>query len=834
MTQRDRRAELSESAPSLRRYLGIAALLPLVLAAALFFIRQEASRSEALRVQAAASYERRLEQVRLLSRLKDAETAQRGYLLTSDPAFLEPFEPARRDVAALLRRLDRQSLADVPATYRATVRALVTAKFKELDETIALARGGRAAAAQARVAAGIGKELMDRLRVEIGQRIVDEQRRSVSRTAAFEAQRARVIEIVWTLFALLSLVLLAFLVFLWRVRAQRYRANVAAFESAERNATILNSTVDAILILNPSGTVEIMNAAATHMLGYASDELERRDIATILDIAPGEGSFHKRVGLHDGQLAQSFLPDRRVIHRDGHDVAVDVAMGLMSLPSGDHLVVSLRDISERKRVERVKDDLMSTVSHELRTPLTSIVGALGLLRSGSAGTLPTSAGRLVEIAENNSRRLIRLINDMLDIDRIETGTLRMLREPIDLRLTIEQAGLGSQGLAGTRAIRVASHLPDQPVMVMGDADRLLQVMTNLMSNAIRAAPPGSKVDLFVENDDRDCAVVTVADRGPGVPAGFRDRIFGRFERAEQSDGTVGTGLGLAISREIVTRHDGRIWFEDRPGGGTCFRFTIPLTGNIAAADQAAPCILVCSNDEVLTESLCALVIEEGCVFEVATNAEDARACLAHRHYAALIVDFKLPPRGGLSFARTVREARTAAGTSVMVVTTDTLPDGDGPSPLDVVDWINKPAETERLAEALRAALSRTRPRRPVVLHLDDDRDLLKIVSAALEPEAQIVTATDLPSARALLHDVRPDAVILDLHLEGADGRDLIPFLVDEDGLAIPTVIFSAQDVTEETAAQVDAVLVKARGSIPDLKATLRRILRPRLEEEPAA
>jgi PAS domain S-box-containing protein len=833
VTQRERRAELYQRAPSLLRYLGLTILLPVVLAAALYFMRHEATRAEVLREQAAASYERQLEQVQLLSRLKDAETAQRGYLLTRDPTFLEPFEPARRDLLALLRRLEAQDHADVPASYRATVRMLTVAKLHELDATVDLARRGRFDLAQARVSDGLGKKLMDRLRLTIGQMIDHEARQSAARTEAFNEQRMRVDRIGWILFGLLSLALAAILLVLWRARAQRFQESVAAFEAAERNATILNSTIDAILILNPSGTVETMNAAATQMLGYASDELERRDIGVILDIAPGHGSFHKRIGLVDGQLSRSFLPDRRVTHRDGHEIAVDVAIGVMSLPSGDHLVVSLRDIAERKRIERVKDDLMSTVSHELRTPLTSIVGSLGLLRSGAAGEVSANASRLIDIAENNSRRLIRLINDMLDIDRIESGMLRMLREPLDLRKTLDQACLGGEGLAATRSITLNCHVPDQPVMVTGDSDRLLQVVTNLLSNAVRAAPPSSVIDLSIELDDRRCAVLTVADRGPGIPPAFRDRIFGRFERAEQNDGSVGTGLGLAISREIITRHDGRIWFEDRAGGGTCFRFTLPISGSVAAIDDEAPRILVCSGDEAFAKAMCAIIIEEGCLFEVAKDEDEARACLDRRRYAALMVDLRLPPRGALAFTRAVREVRAAHGAPILVVTAKALQDGDGPSPLDVIDWINKPVDTERLAQALRAALSRTRSRRPVVLHLDDDRDLLEVVSAALEAEAQIVSATDLPSARAVLHNVKPDAVILDLHLANADGTELIPFLVDADGLAIPTVIYSAQDVSEELALRVDAVLVKARGSIPDLKATLRRLVRPRIEEEDA-
>lgn len=819
MTQQERGHAIRLRAPSLARYVLAGLLVPVLLVGILLWLGGQAAESERLRVGAAASYERRIDRIELLSRLKDAETAQRGYLVTGDRAFLEPYEPARRDIAA---RLARGGGGNEP------IAALVAAKFAELDRTIAAAGSGDLAGARAIVATGRGKQLMDRLRDVIGDMIAQETQRSDERRAAFLAQRARVQSAIWGIVIVLSLALLVFLAMLWRSRQERHRSLVDAFEAAERNATILNSTIDAILILNPSGTVEVMNAAATRMLGYAADELERRDVSTILDLAPGEGSFHKRVGLADARLAQPFLPDRTVRHRDGHDIAVDVAMGVMRVPSGDHLVVSLRDISERKRIERLKDDLMSTVSHELRTPLTSIVGSLGLLKSGAAGTMPADAGRLVEIAESNSRRLIRLINDILDIDRFEAGKLHLAREAIDLRIVVDTACTGADGLAGAKGVTLRCDRPDQPVMVAGDADRLVQVAANLLSNAVRAAPAGSVVDVSLTVDGDGTATVSVDDRGGGIPPGFRDRIFGRFERADY-DGASGTGLGLAISREIVLRHDGRIWFEDRAGGGTHFRFALATLGCAAARDAAAPRVLVCAADPAAAAALCAIVVEEGCAYDVAGDVVAARAAIARRSYHALIVDLTLPDIGGLAFAREARAGDPPVEAPILVVATAAKGDGDGPTPLDVIDWIDKPGESDRLSRALRAALSRTGAHRPTVLHLDDDRDLLEVVAASLEPEARIVRATDLTAARAILQRSAPDAVILDIRLADGVGTDLIPFLVDDDGLAIPTIIYSAQDVSADLAARVDAVLVKARGSIPDLKATLRRIVRPRME-----
>ncbi|MEH3047321.1 ATP-binding protein [Sphingomonas adhaesiva] len=814
MIRPDRRAALPLKAPSLRWFLLAALAVPALLAALIAWLGSDWDRAEAVRVGAVASAERRAVRMALLARLTDAETAQRGYLLTGDAAFLRLYEPAR---IATRRHLARHPDDRV-------VAPLVAAKFAELDRTIALFRRGDADGARRVVARGEGRRVMAALRTVLGRMIAADERRYEAQRLAYARYRERLRMVLWLGSAMLVAVLGAFLAAVWRLRRQRHAALVEAFEAAERNATVLDSTIDALLILNPSGTVESMNAAATRMLGHSSAELERRDIATIIDLAPGQGSFHQRIGLVDGQLRRAFFPDRTIRHRDGREVMVDVAIGVMHLPSGVHLVVSLRDISERKRIERVKDELMSTVSHELRTPLTSVVGSLGLLRAGAAGEVPSGPARLIEIAENNSRRLIRLINDMLDIDRIESGRLEIARAPVDLRDVLARACEGSEGLARAAGVSLDCVQPPDPVMVEGDGDRLLQVVTNLLSNAIRAAPRESSVGLtLVVEEGR--ASIAIDDRGAGIPAAFRDRIFGRFERATPEDGATGTGLGLAISREIVVRHGGSIWFEDRVGGGTRFVVALPLP---VCADRDHPgcvTVLVCEADEQAARDLIAIVVGEGCGYDLARTAGEARAAIARHGYSALLVGWSFTEEGGAAFAQALRRDTPRVDVPVVVVPPE---DGERRGPgLDMIDWIDMPSDTGRLTQALRAALARRSSRSPIVLHLDDDRDLLAVVAAALEPEARVMIATDLAAARAILQRVSPDVAILDMKLAAGAGPDLIPLLVDADGAAIPTIIYSAQDVSAEVAQRVDAVVVKARDAIPDLKATIRRLLHAR-------
>lgn len=818
-------AGMAPRPPAMWRFVLGALAVPLLLIAMSLWLGREYAVSETMRLQARAAFDRRSEASMLIARIADAESSQRGYVITGDPAFLAGYSPARADAMRTFDKL-RAELSGQPEQARliGRLRELALQKFAEMDTVVAERQTPGLNAAVERVREGRGKHLMDAMRAVSVQILKLAERERDTRVAAYSA-RLRADRIgMWIAIAVTGLLLLLAALLIWRHSYARYRARLAAYSIAERNRSILDSTIDAIAILNPSGSIETINTAASILLGYAPDELRSRDVSVLIKLLDRPVTFHERIGLIDGKLTNPYLPDRRILHRDGHEIPVDIALGVMRLPDGDHIVASVRDISDRKRIERMKDELMSTVSHELRTPLTSVVGALGLLRAGSAGEIPIAAKRLVEIAENNSRRLIRLINDMLDIDRIQSGRLSLDRQKVDLCDVVRSACEGSEGLAASAGVEITAKTPDSPVFVTGDADRLLQVIANLASNAIRVSPPGGTVTIALTEEDGK-AQVAVDDQGPGVPVEFRDRIFGRFERAE-GEQSQGTGLGLAISREIVSRHDGTIWFEDRAGGGTRFAFMLDSWREPKpdAGQTGGTPILICEDDPDMAETLREMVVAIGQRAHCVGTAAEARAALAERNYSALLLDLQLPDESGLSVARSLRTANGGSRLPIIVVSGVTRDGVVDAAPLDIVDWLEKPVDAARLAAAVRRAVERSGAVQPIVLHLDDDKDILDIVESALNPDARVLKATDLATARRILETVSPDAAILDLHLVEGSGLELLPMLTDEDGLAVPTIIFSAHDVSQAAAQQVSAVLVKSRGSLPDLKATVRRIL----------
>jgi signal transduction histidine kinase len=235
----------------------------------------------------------------------------------------------------------------------------------------------------------------------------------------------------------------------------------------------------------------------------------------------------------------------------------------------------MEDITRYHRVERLRTQFVALVSHELRTPLTSIRGALGLVASGRLGSLPSGGQEMLDIALRNTERLGRLLDDILDLERMDSGQLAMATQPCSARGLATQAANAMRPMAEQAAVRLQVAGPD--ATVLADPGRVVQAITNLLGNAIKFSPPDATVWVAAESRRRE-VLVRVKDQGRGIPPDKLETIFGRFEQVDSSDARDqgGSGLGLAICRSIIEQHGGRIWVESTLGEGSTFSFTLPL------------------------------------------------------------------------------------------------------------------------------------------------------------------------------------------------------------------------------------------------------------------
>ncbi|RVT95208.1 response regulator [Sphingomonas crocodyli] len=794
----------------------------------------EYSRSEESRALTQQSYEHRRDIEQLFSLVQDAETGQRGYIVSGSRSFLQPYEDARARLPAQIDKMRSSHPRSDEKAGEQQLADLIGIKLAEMQQVIELRDREGFAPARDRLSEGTGKRLMDQIRDQTHKLIADESR-LLETSVRENAERVRTtLHIIWLVIAAIAVGMAISGYMVGQSRRLRNELALDAADAAARQQAIFNSVSDAIILINPSGSIDTINPAAESMFGYRTEQLLRRDISTLVELAPGEGSFLDRIGYRDGVLENKARMDLTGHTSNGEPIALDVVLGVMQLPDGTHIVAALRDASARKEVERLKDDFISTVSHELRTPLTSVLGSLSLLRGGAAGDLPPPAQRLAEIAENNCQRLIRLINDILDIDQLRTGKLAFDTATIDLRDVGTRAAQAMNGLAERKNIRIATDLTDAPATVNADVERLVQVTTNLLSNAIKYSPDGSTIDLAV-TEDKDRYVVQVTDKGPGIAPEFAPHIFGRFAQGAQPEAKMiaGTGLGLAISREIVLHHGGEIWFENVEGAGARFAFSIPILAD--AADRARNRfyrILVCEDDADVGETVRTMLASKGYDSDLAPSVQEAASLARTNRYDVILLDMTLSDADGADVLRALHVGPNDGERRQPVIVISGAPPSREVEEIDtadIVDWLRKPFDANRLINSVERALDRAGRDLPLVLHVDDDGDTRELFVRAMAGHGRVVTAHSISEATGLLERYPPDLVVLDLGLPDGNGASMLPKLIDAAGDRLPIVVYTAQDVDETVRNHVDAVLVKSRRSLPDLVAAVNEIMAKRKE-----
>ena len=588
---------------------------------------------------------------------------------------------------------------------------------------------------------------------------------------------------------------------------------------------LLEAAPDTMVVVNHAGEIVLLNLQAEKEFGYRRDELLGQNIKRIIPQRVAERLIADDLRASTLQIGtETELTGRR---KDGGEFPIEIM--LSPLESAERILV-IRDISVRRQAERLKDEFVATVSHELRTPLTSISGSLGLLAGQWASKLPESAARLLTIAHTNSQRLARLLNDILDIEKLESGQVVFNLSKVAVRPLVEHAIEENRGFAESYGVQVRLDAASADLAVNADPDRLAQVITNLLSNAIKFSPAGGEVLVAVEKDANGVRV-TVRDHGFGVPDDFKLHIFEKFAQADGTNSRQkgGTGLGLSIVKQIVERLGGDVGFEDAPGGGAIFYVALPVWDGSAGgeidldADAADTRILFCEDDRAA-----ALIVREqlrrgGFAVDFAHTVAAALARTDETRYAAVLVDLQLPDGEGVGLIVRLRAQMNYRDVPIIVIAGD--PDRGRSdvrsSRLNVLRWISKPIEFEPLIHILKAALALPLRQRPRILHVDDDSDVLALVAHELRAVADVVSAESVESARRTLATDRIDLAVLDIALGEESGLDLLPDLRGRFGDVIPVIIFSTHGADLPCDEQVHVALSKMNSPVESLGSAVR-------------
>ncbi|MGN7611112.1 CHASE domain-containing protein [Magnetococcales bacterium HHB-1] len=357
----------------------------------------------------------------------------------------------------------------------------------------------------------------------------------------------------------------------------------ALYEQEMENKIIVEAAVTGLIKINSRGIIEAFNPAAEKMFLYKSKEVFGKNVKMIMP-----EPYHSQ---HDGYLRNYRKGDRAKIigsirevegkRKDGSCFPLVLAVGEHEHEGRKKYVGFLLDITKQKEAERIKSEFVSTVSHELRTPLTSIKGTLGLVLGGVVGELPTKAEMLLKRAMDNTDRLTLLINDLLDMEKMQSGQIVFESSPIDIKKLLREVIIANEGYGEKFSVSIKLlEMPSEVLTIEGNEGRLMQVFSNLLSNAIKFSPKGGTVDIQVrcfEQEGNPWLRISVIDHGSGIPEAFHSRIFERFSQADASSTRQkgGTGLGLAISKTIVERLNGKINFESREGEGSHFFVEFP-------------------------------------------------------------------------------------------------------------------------------------------------------------------------------------------------------------------------------------------------------------------
>jgi PAS domain S-box-containing protein len=624
---------------------------------------------------------------------------------------------------------------------------------------------------------------------------------------------------------------------------------------------LLEAAPDPLVIVDPVGCISVVNGQTERVFGYSRADLIGKPIEMLIP-----NRFRDRLVGHRMEVAarREVRPMASVLdlygqRSDGSEFPIEIS--LSPVDTNDGLVVSaaIRDVTERKRLEqvnrqaleletqnrrireasRLKSEFLANMSHELRTPLNAILGFGELLYDGAVPTNSPQHREFLGDIIKSGRHLLQLINDVLDLAKVEAGKLDFRPEPIDLESVTTEVLSIVHAIAVAKNVRIdASVDPELKEGILLDPARLKQVLYNFISNALKFTPAGGAVTVRARPHGEESLLLEVEDTGPGIAPEDIERLFVEFQQLEAGTAKEhsGTGLGLALTRRLAEAQGGSVGVRSTVGKGSVFHVVLPRRRPAAAtqpqfqprpAAPDAPSVLVIEDDARDQAQLVEALSAAGYAVEAASTGSQALALCCARKFDAISLDLLLPDMSGQEILQRVRGGGPNRDVPVVVVTI--VAERGAVAGFTVQGFLSKPIDTDALLSSLTRAGIRP-DQSGSVLVVDDDEASLRLMAAALTQLG--FRAVGMQSAEEALRvsgNAPPAAIVLDLLMPGMDGFEFLDRLRDSPATRhTPVLIWSVKDLSTHEQARlsrsVQAIVRKGHGGIPALLEDLRGFL----------